>query len=1500
MSDNVIRNDIIKLDFDISGIDEIKKMQTEINNLKRLFTRGLNDRPFEPIGESAEETVRPLRRIGEMARSVGQGVAQLGRNAGGTAVSGLQKLGDVAVSTSKKLAGISFKAFLTGLGASTVAVGGLVKQSVESYADYEQFIGGVETLFGAGGQSLEEYAKSIGKSVKKATAQYNKLKEAESIVFKNANDAFKTAGLSANDYMENVTSFSASLITSCGNDTKKAAELANVAMVDMSDNANKMGSDMESIQNAYQGFSKQNYTMLDNLKLGYGGTKEEMQRLIKTAAKTDKSIKANDMSFGNIVKSIHEIQKNMGIMGTTAKEAEGTISGSLGMVKSAWGNLMPALVKGGDSFDQCLDNLVYSATKFGENIKPAILKALSGVGQLIERMAPLIAEELPKLVDELLPPFIRAAVSLMQGLIRALPNIVKVFVDELPHIFSTIRDSLAETMGDSFLFKTFDKISNFFKDNADTITSYGKKAIPVVLGLVAAFKGFKVLQKIGSFFSFGSGGDSGGGLFSGILSTFKTLAKAKTTTIIKGMANLTIVLMGVTMLTAVFMKIAPELAKLTDMKSLVKSLASITLLGAVATALSSLAGIAGKIPVKTTVKGLANMAIVIGGMSILLLAIDNIFSVGIDIGTILEVSALSIVLGVTGTALSGLAGLSGKIKVSKTIKGLTNMAIVIGGMSAILFEIDKVFSGVSLNISSILQVAVLTTVLGVVGGALAGIAGIVGKISIGTVVKGFINMAIVIGGMSAIVWAIDKVFSDGINVANILKITIVIAALGIVGGVLAGIAGIIGLIPFPIVVSGLASIATVIGGLTALVAAYGELSKIDGFNELITSGGEALSNLFNQLGKMVGSLIGGVGEGITNSLPKIGENLSKFVKSIKPIFTMMKGVDASGVGDFFSSFGSFMLTMAGSEILSFFGGSTDLIAVGNQLSGFAHSAQSAFNCFSEFPDKGIENAPKILEAINGIGDYDFKRGGLAQAYSGEVEIGEIGIQLDNFAHNAQSAFNCFSEFPQKGIENAPKVLEAINGIGNYDFKRGGLAQLFTGGTDIGEIGIQLDNFAHNAQSAFNCFSEFPEAGITNAPRILDAINGIGNYDFKSGGLAQLFDGSVDIGSIGPQLDNFAHNTQSAFNCFSEFPEAGITNAPRVFDAVAKIQSLSFGEGSQLENLGVQLDNFSHKAQSAFNCFSEFSETSFQNATNLITSIKNLENIGKLELNTKNIDGLVSSLKNANSILVNLTISATKFPVALVSSGVLAFNLFVNALTQTFTQAQTITNNGLDKIVKKTAQLPQKMANAISSSGSLIANALTNALNSAVNAAQGPVNQLVNMARNVVTSFNSVHSLGPLPFSTIAGYANGTNGHNGGNALVNDGRGAELIQMPNGNAFIPNGKNVFIPNAPKGMKVFTAEQTAGIMGRKNPTYNYANGTGLDFAKMTGITYSPENVSSTSTNNATEYNTYAPQFNLTISGSNEDRETERKVKRWINEAMNEVFESMARKNPRLREV
>jgi hypothetical protein len=228
--------------------------------------------------------------------------------------------------------------------AGAVAVTGVVKSAVSAFGEYEQLVGGVDTLF----------------------------KDASSTVQANADAAFMTAGLSANEYMETVTSFSASLLQSLGGDTQKAAQVADQAIIDMSDNANKMGTSMESIQNAYQGFAKQNYTMLDNLKLGYGGTKSEMERLLADASKIA-GVKFDISSYSDVIEAIHVIQQEMGITGTTSLEASETISGSLASVKAAWQNTLVAISQG-DGWDMgvYIENMVDVVNAFAQNIMPIL------------------------------------------------------------------------------------------------------------------------------------------------------------------------------------------------------------------------------------------------------------------------------------------------------------------------------------------------------------------------------------------------------------------------------------------------------------------------------------------------------------------------------------------------------------------------------------------------------------------------------------------------------------------------------------------------------------------------------------------------------------------------------------------------------------------------------------------------------------------------------------------------------------------------------------------------------------------------------------------------------------------------------------------------------------------------------------------------------------------------------------------------------------------------
>lgn len=311
------------------------------------------------------------------------------------------KMGSAAVAVGKTIA--------TGLAVASTAVVAVGKAAISSYADYEQLVGGVETLFD----------------------------ESSATVIANAQNAYKTAGMSANEYMETVTSFSASLLQSLGGDTKAAADKADMAITDMSDNANKMGTSIEMIQNAYNGFAKQNYTMLDNLKLGYGGTKEEMQRLLDDASKLS-GIEYDISSYSDIVDAIHIVQNEMGITGTTAKEASETISGSLASAKASWQNLLTGIADGNQDVGGLITQFFDSIVTVADNIVPRIAQVMGTLPQLITDLVPKLLTKVSELIDILLPVVVDGAVSLLNAIVQVLPQLVTSILNALPALISGI------------------------------------------------------------------------------------------------------------------------------------------------------------------------------------------------------------------------------------------------------------------------------------------------------------------------------------------------------------------------------------------------------------------------------------------------------------------------------------------------------------------------------------------------------------------------------------------------------------------------------------------------------------------------------------------------------------------------------------------------------------------------------------------------------------------------------------------------------------------------------------------------------------------------------------------------------------------------------------------------------------------------------------------------------------------------------------------------------
>lgn len=514
-------NKLLKLDPDNVEMTQQKMtlLQKEISStaekLKTLKEAQKQAQEQFDKGEITEEQYRALQReiaatenkldsynkeLNEMTDTVGDTNEKLDKHeeelddvadASGKASEKSSKFGDVM-----KTLGNAAVAATAAVGAAAVKLG---TEVVQSFSEYEQLKGGVETLFGTTATSAEEYAASVGKSVDDVSTEFENLKEAQFTVSQNATNAFKSSGLSINEYMETVTGFSASLISSLGGDTLKAAEYADIAITDMSDNANKMGTDMESIQNAYQGFAKQNYTMLDNLKLGYGGTKEEMERLLEDATKIS-GIEYDVSSYADVVSAIHVIQEEMGIAGATAEEAEGTIEGSFNTMKAAAENLVLAL--GGDFEDidayvrdvaDAFSNLVNNVEPVLESIVETLPIAIEAIMNVMMELLPTILEMATSLFDSVLAALVEMLPGIADVALQAVATLATTFVEQMPaiidsaaQIINTLINTLTELIP-TLIPTAITVITTIWQTLFDNLPTIAKSAVDMIYTLATTY-----------------------------------------------------------------------------------------------------------------------------------------------------------------------------------------------------------------------------------------------------------------------------------------------------------------------------------------------------------------------------------------------------------------------------------------------------------------------------------------------------------------------------------------------------------------------------------------------------------------------------------------------------------------------------------------------------------------------------------------------------------------------------------------------------------------------------------------------------------------------------------------------------------------------------------------------------------------------------------------------------------------------------------------------------
>ncbi|MCQ3908920.1 MAG: phage tail protein [Mycoplasmoidaceae bacterium] len=450
-----------KNDKSVSGLtakEDVLNKRLEVQQQKVATLRGALENSKEMYGENDTKTLKWQQSLNKAEADViktTKEIDSLGNemeNAGEQA----EKSGDGFTVFKGILANLGTQAItgalngLKNLGSSIINVG---KQAITSYADYEQLVGGVETLF----------------------------KDSSGIVQNYANNAYKTAGLSANEYMETVTSFSASLLQSLDGDTKKSAEVADMAITDMSDNANKMGTDMSMIQNAYQGFAKQNYTMLDNLKLGYGGTKGEMERLLSDAEKLSGQ-KYDISNLNDVYEAIHVVQDELGITGTTAKEASTTIEGSLNTMKSAWANMLTGIADDNADFESLTSNLIDSVMTVVQNLLPRVHTVIEGMGNLVsgfvENLVPQLVPMLADAIAEMTPTLFDSLTVLIESIVGMLPQLTTTVIQLVKDLATTLADSLPTLI--PIVIQSVIDIAMALLDNIDLLIDAG---INLIMGL---------------------------------------------------------------------------------------------------------------------------------------------------------------------------------------------------------------------------------------------------------------------------------------------------------------------------------------------------------------------------------------------------------------------------------------------------------------------------------------------------------------------------------------------------------------------------------------------------------------------------------------------------------------------------------------------------------------------------------------------------------------------------------------------------------------------------------------------------------------------------------------------------------------------------------------------------------------------------------------------------------------------------------------------------------
>lgn len=553
------------------------------------------------------------------------------------------------------------------------------------------------------------------------------------------------------------------------------------------------------------------------------------------------------------------------------------------------------------------------------------------------------------------------------------------------------------------------------------------------------------------------------------------------------------------------------------------------------------------------------------------------------------------------------------------LKGLLSATIIVGGVIGlieVLGVLEKTpgfnkYLSSGLSVMSTLFKNLATILVDIVALSLVIKLLDLIKLSPGKSLKGIADLAIILVGFTDIVGIVGALanipmvsyfITSGVEtLSNLFSAMEVFTTPEFWGAIIAISA--LGFINPATVALGIAGLAIIIAGIGLIVAAFGALSMIDGYDEFMKSGGKALADLFETLGEICGSFVSGIAVGLTNGLPEIGSNIAQFGENIKPFFDSIKDVPVDSVEKFLVAFGKFMLMLSAEELLSFITGGPDLPAIGSELSSFGQNAKTFFDTVSQYSEEGMNKAARVFDVLAGMGNSAFKIGGIAAVISGETNLEAIGLELSSFAPNAKTFFDTVAQYSEEGISKAPRVFDALAGMGNSAFKIGGIAAIISGETDLNIIGNELASFAPNGAIFFNAVANYSDEGIKKTPDVFKCLEGMGDSAFKIGGIAALISGETRLDLIGEQLASFGPSMKSYIDSIKEFSESDLSKAEKVINFLTIIGDCglktggikSFFDGSiDLEDIGEQLVDYAEELKDFFDIVGFFNDSDINN------------------------------------------------------------------------------------------------------------------------------------------------------------------------------------------------------------------------------------------------------------------------------------------------------------------